>query len=115
MLWLSNNISEVHYYWALFNIIEDKKQKQEEIQNIIEAIHSRLRPETFKSIQEIEDNTITSPEGEFDKLVEDGLQVIKIANRNSGQKRFGLFGHNVVVDLSGEVEEKRCKGKSVRG
>ncbi len=48
-------------------------------------------------------------EGQFDRLVEDGLQVIKISNRNSGQRKFGLFGHNVIVDLSGEFDEKRCQ------
>lgn len=51
---------------------EDKNEKYEEMQNIIECIHARLRPETFKSKEEIERNTKNSPNGEFEQLIRMG-------------------------------------------
>ena len=56
----------------MFNIIEDEKNRQRELNQIMENLHIRLRPETYKSKEETEEETVSSPNGEFDKLVQMG-------------------------------------------
>lgn len=79
MLWINGFISEPQYCWVLGNIIEDEKQKFDLIRNLIEIVHCRLRPETFKSREELEQSTIAAPEGEFEQLV----------NMNQGSSFYG--------------------------
>ncbi|MFW9878517.1 MAG: hypothetical protein ACFFG0_36005 [Candidatus Thorarchaeota archaeon] len=47
------------------NLQEDQKEEYDKTKNIIEVLHSRLRPESYKPTVEFQ----KSKEGEFDKLI----------------------------------------------
>ena len=69
MLWINGSITEPQYYWVLGNLREDEKEKYALIKNVVEILHSRLRPETYKSKEQIEQETTSAPNGEFEELV----------------------------------------------
>jgi len=45
---------------------------------------------------------------EFDRLENDAIQAIRIANNNYGKSEFNLFGNPIKIDKTAGLDEKRC-------
>lgn len=67
---MNNTLTNIQYWWVFLNIQEDKLEEGAKIKNIIEALHSRLRPESYKP----KIDSGSSEEGEFEKLIKMGME-----------------------------------------
>lgn len=68
--------SELQYWWVGYNTHKDKEERVEEIRNLIDSVHARLRPETY----DFKKDKVGVSDNDFDQAVKEAIEAEKKHN-----------------------------------